>query len=232
MSSTRSTSGVLRARSAVASCFASRTTIASAAGRSTESPCSKISAWLGFEPDVGFEPLLRQSDTPGSTSRLLDRLARIDSRLCVRMLAQGHRRRTLRRALSRSRTRARVRCAEFVCNLADGDEVFDDALLGRQTQTPAEQCGDLLVRDRDGHWTYQFAVTVDDLRQDVTLVIRGRISCRQPGVRFCWRGCWDAEMLRFSCIIRSSMTVGGEKLSKSAGDTGVRELRSAGLTAT
>ena len=29
---------------------------------------------------------------------------------------------------------------------------------------PAEQCGDLLVRDRDGHWTYQFAVTVDDTR--------------------------------------------------------------------
>ena len=65
------------------------------------------------------------------------------------------------------------RSAEFVCNSPDGDEVFDDALLGRQTQTPAEQCGDLLVRDRDGHWTYQFAVTVDDVRQGVTLVIRG-----------------------------------------------------------
>ena len=57
--------------------------------------------------------------------------------------------------------------------LASDAEVFDDALLGRLTHAPAEQCGDLLVRDRDGHWTYQFAVTVDDMRQGVTLVIRG-----------------------------------------------------------
>jgi glutamyl/glutaminyl-tRNA synthetase len=40
---------------------------------------------------------------------------------------------------------------------------FDDLRLGRQVQRPAEQCGDLLARDRDGHWTYQFAVVVDDL---------------------------------------------------------------------
>ena len=30
------------------------------------------------------------------------------------------------------------------------------------------------VRDRDGNWTYGFAVVVDDLRQGVDLVIRGR----------------------------------------------------------
>ncbi len=48
-----------------------------------------------------------------------------------------------------------------------------DLLAGPLEQTPAEQCGDLLLRDRDGNWTYQFAVTVDDLRQGVTLVIRG-----------------------------------------------------------
>ena len=43
---------------------------------------------------------------------------------------------------------------------------FDDGLLGPQTQQPSSQCGDLLVRDRDGQWTYQFAAAVDDFAQD------------------------------------------------------------------
>ena len=52
-------------------------------------------------------------------------------------------------------------------------ERFVDLRLGPQEQRPSEQCGDLLVRDRDGNWTYQFAATVDDYVQGVTLVIRG-----------------------------------------------------------
>ena len=43
---------------------------------------------------------------------------------------------------------------------------------GRE-QDPSAQCGDLLLRDRAGNWTYQFAVTVDDREQGVDLVIRG-----------------------------------------------------------
>ena len=34
--------------------------------------------------------------------------------------------------------------------------------------------GDTPLTDRDGNWTYGFAVVVDDLRQGVDLVIRGR----------------------------------------------------------
>src|SRR5947207_6102179 len=52
-------------------------------------------------------------------------------------------------------------------------ERFIDRRLGAQEQCPADQCGDLLVRDRDGNWTYQFAVTVDDFDQGVTMVTRG-----------------------------------------------------------
>ena len=52
-------------------------------------------------------------------------------------------------------------------------ERFVDLRLGPQEQRPSEQCGDLLVRDRDGNWTYQFAAAVDDYVQGVTLVIRG-----------------------------------------------------------
>jgi glutamyl/glutaminyl-tRNA synthetase len=50
---------------------------------------------------------------------------------------------------------------------------FRDLRLGTIEQVPSDQAGDVLVRDRHGHWTYQFAVTVDDWRQDIDLVIRG-----------------------------------------------------------
>ena len=52
-------------------------------------------------------------------------------------------------------------------------ERFDDLCHGPQEQRPFEQCGDLLARDREGNWTYQFAVTVDDRQQGITHVIRG-----------------------------------------------------------
>ena len=55
-----------------------------------------------------------------------------------------------------------------------GVERFFDEILGPQEQEPSEQCGDLLVRDRLGNWTYQFAVTVDDHVQRITDVIRGQ----------------------------------------------------------
>src|SRR5215475_4985252 len=50
---------------------------------------------------------------------------------------------------------------------------FVDRRLGPQTQEPLAHGGDVLVRDRDGNWTYQFAVTVDDWTQGVNLVVRG-----------------------------------------------------------
>ena len=46
--------------------------------------------------------------------------------------------------------------------LEPGAEVFDDGRLGETTQEPANQCGDVLVRDRLAQWTYQLAVAVDD----------------------------------------------------------------------
>ncbi len=50
---------------------------------------------------------------------------------------------------------------------------YTDLRLGEQRQDPARQCGDLLLRDAIGNWTYQFAVAADDLRHGVTLVVRG-----------------------------------------------------------
>jgi glutamyl-tRNA synthetase/glutamyl-Q tRNA(Asp) synthetase len=109
-------------------------------------------------------------------------------------------------------------------------ERFDDARLGPQSQTPAEQCGDLLVRDRHGNWTYQFAVTVDDWRQGIDLVVRGSDLLESTGrqiqlARLLGR-VQPPVYLHHELIMKSPT----QKLSKSDGDTGVRELRARGWT--
>ncbi len=56
------------------------------------------------------------------------------------------------------------------------DEMIEchDLWLGPLQQRPAQQCGDLLLRDRDGYDTYQGAVVADDVRQQVNLIVRGQ----------------------------------------------------------
>jgi glutamyl/glutaminyl-tRNA synthetase len=56
--------------------------------------------------------------------------------------------------------------------LGEGDEAWDDALLGAHAG-PVVGEGDLLVHDRNGNWTYALCVVVDDLRHGVDLVVRG-----------------------------------------------------------
>lgn len=50
---------------------------------------------------------------------------------------------------------------------------WNDYRLGSFNENPATQCGDFPIRDREGSWTYQFAVCVDDIDQDITHIIRG-----------------------------------------------------------
>jgi glutamyl-tRNA synthetase/glutamyl-Q tRNA(Asp) synthetase len=109
-------------------------------------------------------------------------------------------------------------------------ERFVDLRHGPQTQRPSEQCGDLLLRDRDGNWTYQFAATVDDYVQGVTLVIRGDDLLGSTGrqmqlARLLGRA-EPPELLHHPLIMKSPT----HKLSKSDGDTGIRELRERGWT--
>ena len=186
--------------------------------------------WLGFEPDEGLHPLVRQSDRDSVYREALDRLRsthHIYACQCSRTHIAGERYDGYCRERGlddRPGRGLRVR-------MDAGVERVDDLLLGALEQTPARQCGDLLLRDRDGHWTYQFAVTVDDMAQGITDVIRGEDLAASTGRQLRLRRMLGRlDRPRFAhhpLIVKSS----GEKLSKSAADTGVRELRRAGVSA-
>ena len=110
------------------------------------------------------------------------------------------------------------------------EERFDDLRLGPQTQVPAQQCGDLLVRDRNGYWTYQFAATVDDMAQGVTLVIRGEDLLSSTGRQIQLARLLGREeppaFLHHPLVMKSPT----QKVSKSDGATGIRDMRTAGMS--
>ncbi len=114
--------------------------------------------------------------------------------------------------------------------LAPGEERFHDALLGPQLQDPEAQCGDLLLRDRLGNWTYQYCVALDDMLQGVDLVVRGEDLLSSTGRqirlgRMLGRKA-PATFLHHPLVMRPD----GSKLSKANHDNGLRELRRAGWT--
>jgi glutamyl-tRNA synthetase/glutamyl-Q tRNA(Asp) synthetase len=186
--------------------------------------------WLGFAADEGRTPVARQSDRSTLYAAALERLRQTDrvyACACSRKDIGGERYpNTCRDAGLEERSEHGLRVA-----LAPGTETFVDGLLGPQSQSPAAETGDLLIRDREGHWTYQFAVTVDDIHDGITLVIRGADLLSSTGrqirlARMLGRS-EPPGFLHHPLILKPT----GEKLSKSAADTGVRELRAAGVSA-
>ncbi len=110
-------------------------------------------------------------------------------------------------------------------------ETFEDLRLGRQVQDPDLQSGDVLLRDRHGNWTYQFAVVIDDFEQGVDLVIRGEdlldSTGRQLRVGRMLGRDTPPRFLHHPLVRHAD----GRKLSKSTHDTGLRELRKDGHSA-
>lgn len=111
--------------------------------------------------------------------------------------------------------------------LGSGEESWHDMRLGPRIDAPDCE-GDLLARDRHGNWTYPFCVVVDDLRQGIDLVVRGEdlldATARQIRLgRLVGRA--RPPAFYHHPLIRKP---NGSKLSKSDGDTGVRDLRERG----
>jgi len=216
-------------------------------------------AWLGFAADA---PPVRQSERGGiyeSALRALRRQGLVYACACSRAEIAGtgrpsHGRQgdVLRDPGNYERVGLEIeteRCYPGTCRdralaeapgvglrvrLEPAVERFVDLSHGPQEQRPSEQCGDLLVKDREGNWTYQFAAAVDDLAQGVTLVVRGDDLLASTGrqiqlARLLGRA-EPPQFLHHPLIMKSS---GGHlvKLSKSDGDSGIRELRAKGWTA-
>jgi glutamyl-tRNA synthetase/glutamyl-Q tRNA(Asp) synthetase len=200
--------------------------------------------WLRLEPDVGSArefrsgpSAFRQSDSDAVYQAELVRLAarhRVYACACSRTLlareadvAVGAEIPYPGRCRDRGLAPGPGRGIRRV--LEGGAERFEDALLGEQRQDPAAQCGDVLLRDRLGQWTYQFTVTVDDRRHGVDLVVRGADLLASTGrqIRLA-RLLGRAEspvFLHHPLLLKPS----GEKLSKAGRDTALRELRAAGV---
>jgi glutamyl-tRNA synthetase/glutamyl-Q tRNA(Asp) synthetase len=193
-------------------------------------------AWLGFIADS--EPV-RQSDRGALYSGALDGLragGRVYACACSRAeianaSAEAGDPEPRYPGTCRDRGLAEVPGRGLRVRLDPSVERFVDLRHGPQAQRPSEQCGDLLVRDREGNWTYQFAVTVDDAAQAVTLVVRGDDLLESTGRQLQLArllGRRDPPRFLHHPLIMKSPAL---KLSKADGDAGVRELRARGWTA-
>jgi glutamyl-Q tRNA(Asp) synthetase len=111
--------------------------------------------------------------------------------------------------------------------IGEGTEAWSDALAGPCSGDVAIH-GDLPLRDRDGNWSYGLTVVVDDMEGDIDIVVRGRDLIHATPAQIRLGGLLGRTappaFLHHPLIQRAD----GSKLSKSAGDTGVRELRAAG----
>lgn len=197
-------------------------------------------AWLGLHPDTGLLDAAggpspyRQSDSEPEYQAALAHLAAGGliygcdcSRREIDAEAGGVFNRETRYP-GRCRTRGLPLDAGARLRMEPGSVEFLDAALGAQRQTPAEQCGDPLLRDRHCQWTYQFSVVVDDRRHGVDLVIRGEDLLESTGRQL--RLGRALGRLRDPVFLHHPLVrkPGGSKLSKASGDTGIRELRAAG----
>jgi len=196
-------------------------------------------AWLGFQADNELAGNNRQSESEAVYIDALGRLRReheVYRCTCSRrriaehspLGAEGERRYG---GYCRYKQRPANEAHGLRVAIEPGGEQFHDLVLGEQEQRPADQCGDLLLRDRQGNWTYQLAVVADDLRHGVNLVIRGedllpstgrqirlaRMLGRQRPAKFCHHP-----------LIRDPK---GEKLSKKSASGPIRELRRTGVSA-
>jgi glutamyl-Q tRNA(Asp) synthetase len=59
------------------------------------------------------------------------------------------------------------------CKVSNSILEFDDLLQGKQSQNLESETGDFIIKRKDGLYSYQLAVVVDDAFQEITHIIRG-----------------------------------------------------------
>ena len=197
--------------------------------------------WLGFRPEnsLAENSDYRQSDCDPAYREALDRLPRsqkVYRCTCTRKeiathspMGEGGERRYSGHCREKNHPADVSHGLRVV--LAEGFETFHDGLLGEQSQDPANQCGDLLLRDRHSQWTYQFTVTADDIRHDVNLVIRGEDLLASTGRQIRLARMLGREMPPLFVHHPLITDDAGDKLSKKQNAPAVREMRRSGVPA-
>jgi glutamyl/glutaminyl-tRNA synthetase len=198
--------------------------------------------WLGYVPDVFPTSAFRSGRCEGRQSDRDDVYQRAVDELRTRGLVYAcdcTRRQIAEGDAIDGELRYPGRCRERRLPIAEGVgwrvrldsrvERFTDERLGPHVQNPHDQCGDVLIRDRRGNWTYQLCVVVDDLYQEVDLVIRGEDLLASTGRQVALARLLGREKPPAFLHHALIMNAPGQKLSKSNHDTAIRELRRKGL---
>ena len=113
--------------------------------------------------------------------------------------------------------------------LGDGEEAWNDVLLGVQAGAVVGE-GDLLVRDRNGNWTYALCVVVDDLRHGVDLVVRGEDLLEATPAQLRLGRLLGREVAPAFAHHPLVRRADGSKLSKASGAEAVGDRLNAGET--
>lgn len=213
--------------------------------------------WLGIDWDADefasaeHHPL-RQSDDLTPYRRTLSRLqqrgliypCRCSRSRIVSVLSapHAHEHETRYPGFCRPQDDAAIRAAkttlpdepEVAWRLLVPDEpvTFDDRIAGKHTVNVQQQVGDFLVATKAGVPAYQLAVVIDDLRQNVTDVIRGDDLLSSTA-----RQMWVYRLLEASdrtpTYWHLPLVLGddGRRLAKRHGDSRISAYRQTGIAA-
>jgi glutamyl-tRNA synthetase/glutamyl-Q tRNA(Asp) synthetase len=108
---------------------------------------------------------------------------------------------------------------------------FRDLFLGDLGHNLTEQ-GDVVVQDRFGQWTYQFAVVIDDLEQQINLIIRGQDLLSSTGRQLAMRALIDSKpSVPLFAHHPLLLDEDGQKLAKRRSSEAISYLRRIGLSA-
>ncbi len=107
---------------------------------------------------------------------------------------------------------------------------FEDLWAGRCTQTPSVQCGDMLLVDRFGQFTYNFSVVVDDIYEGIDCIVRGKDILHCTGRQLLLADALGSSTMPLFLHHPLLVDQEGKKLSKRFYSTGLAPLREEGLT--
>ncbi len=93
---------------------------------------------------------------------------------------------------------------------------FSDLVMGKQSQNIARQCGDFVIKRRDGLFAYQLAVVVDDALQGITEIVRGADLLDSTPRQIYLQRLLDYTTPDY-CHLPLAVDAAGNKISKSEG---------------